>query len=39
MKTDIDHKHIMIIVPPKYAVSEVVRIIKTNNPILLLFFH
>ncbi len=31
VKTDIDHIHMMVIIPPKYAVSEVVRIIKANT--------
>ena len=31
VKTDIDHIHMIVIIPPKYAVSEVVRIIKANT--------
>ena len=28
---DVDHVHIHMVIPPKYAVSEVVDIIKTNT--------
>ena len=31
VKTDIDHIHILAVIPPKYAVSNVVRIIKANT--------
>ncbi len=31
VKTNIDHIHMMIIIPPKYGVSQVVQIIKANT--------
>ena len=31
VKTDIDHIHILVVIPPKYSVSEIVRIIKANT--------
>ena len=31
VNTDIDHMHIMLLVPPKISVSSVVRLIKTNT--------
>jgi putative transposase len=31
VKTDIDHIHILAMIPPKYAVSDIVRIIKANT--------
>ena len=31
MNTDKDHIHILIIIPPKYSVSSVVRLLKTNS--------
>ena len=31
VNTDIDHMHIMLIIPPKYTVSNVVNMIKANT--------
>ena len=31
VKTDIDHMHMIVIIPPKYGISEVVRIINVNT--------
>ena len=31
VNTDVDHMHILISIPPKYSVSEVVRLIKANT--------
>ena len=31
MNTDIDHMHLLVSIPPKISVSEVVRIIKSNT--------
>ena len=31
VKAEIDHIHMMVIIPPKYAVSKVIQIIKANT--------
>ena len=31
MNTDKDHIHLLMIIPPKYAVSDIVRLLKTNT--------
>jgi len=31
MNTDEDHIHILIIIPPKYAISDIVRLLKSNS--------
>ena len=31
VNTDVDHVHILMAIPPKYSVSEVVRLIKANT--------
>ena len=31
INTDVDHIHILITIPPKYSVSDTVRILKTNS--------
>ena len=31
MNTDQDHIHLLMIIPPKYAIADVVRILKTNT--------
>ena len=31
VNTDVDHMHLLLSIPPKYSVSEVVRIVKANT--------
>lgn len=31
MNTDEDHIHLLMIIPPKYAISDIVRLLKTNS--------
>ena len=31
MNTDKDHIHLLIIIPPKYSVADIVRLLKTNS--------